>query len=329
MLDKNAPLSTLAAVTKAFVLGAGLGTRLHPLTEQLPKPLIPVFGRPLISYAFEHLASAGVREFVVNTHHLAEEYDRLFPDLRHGEAPITFRHEPVLLETGGGIDNVADLIGGAPFLVYNGDILTDLPLAPLIQTHADSRHLVTLALRTEGAAQHIALDHATGSVTDIRDFLGTGEEGSFQFTGVYACDPAFLAQLRHGEKHSVIPVFLELIKNGRLGGVVIDAGDWWDLGTREAYLDAHRDIAGSPFPRHLGRLAEAWQSSTSIGSEIGEGAKIDSFSSVGGGAVIGEGSELENSVVWPGGQVAPGAQLRRCVVRRGQFAEGKLDGQDV
>jgi mannose-1-phosphate guanylyltransferase/mannose-1-phosphate guanylyltransferase/phosphomannomutase len=318
----------VAPVTKAFVLGAGLGTRLHPLTEQLPKPLIPVFGRPLVEYAFEHLAQAGVTEFVVNTHHLHEEYERLFPDAKHGDAPITFRHEPVLLETGGGIDNVCDLLGGAPFLVYNGDILTDLPLASLIQTHANSRHLVTLALRSEGPAQHIHLD-ADGAVTDIRDMLGTGGEGTHQFTGIYACDPAFLSMLQHGEKHSVIPVFLELIKAGRLGGAIVDEGDWWDLGTREAYLDAHKAIVKSPFPRHLGDLAKSWQSKTSPGAEIGEGAEIDSASSVGSGATVGAGAVLENSIVWPGGTVAPGAHLHRCIVRRDQTAEDELKNTDI
>ena len=129
---------------KAFVLGAGLGTRLKSLTEFLPKPLIPVYQRPLISFAFDHLQRAGVEEFVVNTHHCAEAYTEHFPDSSYNAAPITFRHEPVLLETGGGIDNVADLLGGDTFVVYNGDILTDLPLQEAFDAHATSGNLVTL-----------------------------------------------------------------------------------------------------------------------------------------------------------------------------------------
>ncbi len=316
-------------MNKAFVLGAGLGTRLHPLTEQLPKPLIPVFGAPLIAYAFEHLASAGVGEFVVNTHHLAGAYEKLFPESRHGACPITFRHEPVLLETGGGIDNVADLLAGAPFLVYNGDILTDLPLDELIRTHANSRHLVTLAVRSAGPALHIALGEDGSSVLDIRDLNGSGAPCRYQFTGVYACDPAFLAQLQHGTKHSVIPVFLELIKEGRLGAAVVDSGDWWDLGERGSYLDAHRAIAGSPFPRYLGDGHTAWQRNVSPGAMVADSAEIDASSSVGPGARVGEGAELSNSIVWPGGQVAAGARLRRCIVRAGQRAEGELAGVDL
>src|SRR5260221_425111 len=122
-------------MNKAFVLGAGLGTRLRPLTDQLPKPLIPVFHKPLICYAFDHLLASGVREFIVNTHHLPEKYADAFPDSIYKGTPVTFRHEPVLLETAGGIANIADLVRDESFLVYNGDILTDLPLAPLINEH--------------------------------------------------------------------------------------------------------------------------------------------------------------------------------------------------
>ena len=98
-------------VKKAFVLAAGLGTRLRPLTDTLPKPLIPVGLKPLITFAFDHLiADAGVEEFIVNTHHLAGAYAGAFPDGTYRGRPLHFRHEPVLLETGGGIRNVADLL---------------------------------------------------------------------------------------------------------------------------------------------------------------------------------------------------------------------------
>lgn len=313
----------------AFVLGAGLGTRLKSLTEQLPKPMIPVFGRPLIEFAFEHLAEAGVRRFVVNTHHCAGEYTRHFPDARYRDLPITFRHEPVLLETGGGIDNVADLLAGSPFVVYNGDILTDLPLAPLFETHAASRALVTLALRSTGNAAHVALSADSGRVTDIRDLLGSGDPGSYQFTGIYACQPEFLSHLRHGEKHSVIPVFLDLIKAGQLGGAVLDAGDWWDLGNRETYLDVHRKIVGSPFPRYLKNSATRWNQAISDEAELAEGVKIDAFSTVGRGAKIGSGASLKNCVVWEGGTVQSSALLIRCIVRRGQSASGELTNADI
>ena len=100
--------------------------------RQRPK-IIPIHQKPLITYAFDHLLHSGFTEFIVNTHHRAEAYSDTFPDGNYRGAPITFRHEPDLLETGGGIANISDLVAGDSFMVYNGDILTDLPLEPAIE----------------------------------------------------------------------------------------------------------------------------------------------------------------------------------------------------
>ena len=118
-------------IRKAFLLGAGLGTRLRPLTSTLPKPLIPVFQRPLIENTLDHCLAAGIEEFAINTHHLPGKWGEAFPDGSYRGAPITFFHEPVLLETGGGLKNIESWINGDPLLVYNGDILTSLALSLL------------------------------------------------------------------------------------------------------------------------------------------------------------------------------------------------------
>lgn len=309
-----------ATMKKAFVLGAGLGTRLKLLTEQLPKPLIPVFHRPLITYAFDHLIGAGVKEFIVNTHHLPKCYDTAFPDRSYRDAPLTFCHEPVLLETAGGIANITELVARDSFLVYNGDILTDLPLAPLIEAHRASSHLVTLVLRSAGPAQHIAFDPTRNRVTDIRNKLGTGNVGTHQFTGIYAVHPEFLEHLTPGKIESVIPIFLKLIQEGaRIGGVVIDEGYWWDLGDRDSYLNAHaamfRDTtAATPISPH---------------AVIHPSARLKGLNIISEGATVGSGATLEDCILWPGAHVLNDAHLQRCIVRRGMTASGNLKNTDV
>ena len=147
------------------MLGAGLGTRLRPLTDQLPKPLVPVGLKPLISFAFDHLiADAGADRFIVNTHHLPEMYAAAFTAATYRDRLITLRHEPVLLETGGGIRNIGDLLrGDRSLLVYNGDILTDLPLGSALVAHRGAGRLVTMVLRSGGGPKHVAFDAAAGS----------------------------------------------------------------------------------------------------------------------------------------------------------------------
>lgn len=298
-------------VTKAFLLGAGLGTRLRPLTDVLPKPLIPVFHRPLVHYALDHCLAAGLTEFAINTHHLPEAWARVFPDASYRGAPVTFFHEPVLLETGGGIKNIEEWIAGEPIVVYNADILAQFDLARLVAAHCSSGAEATLALRSAGPALHVAIDGPR--VVDIHSRLGAAP-GTHQFTGVYCIGPELLARLPAGENISVIPAFLELAREGLLGAALHDEGLWLDLGTREAYLDAHR-AAG-------------------LGPALHPDARIDLTAAVEGsvagpGASVGPDAVVLNSVLWPHTKVAAGAQLTNCVVYSSTPAAGAHHNADL
>lgn len=314
-------MPTLSSISQAFVLGAGLGTRLKTLTRHRPKPLIPVAGRPLIAYAFDQLLKAGVRRLVVNTHHCAPVYRRYFPDGQydspHGAASLEFRHEPELLETGGGIKNVEDRFGQAPFLVYNGDILSTMPLEPLIASHLASGNEVTLALRSHGGPLQVAADVAAGQVLDIGHRLGRAP-GEFLFTGVYAISPAFFRRLRL-EKVSVVAAFLQMLKEGTpLGAVVIDEGEWWDLGTREQVLAVHRAL----------REAAPGASWIDPGAKIDPSARLTGATFVGAGAKIGAQVHLHDCVLWEGTHIAPESSLTRCIVTDGQTACGTHADED-
>ena len=305
-------------MTRAFVLGAGLGTRLRPLTHQLPKPLIPVHQRPLIEHAFAHLYGSGVRQFVVNTHHLPEEYDRAFPGGTWQDCPLTFRHEPILLETGGGLANVQDLLAGDdPFFVYNGDVFTDLPLAPAMARHREDGNLVTLVLRSTGPVRNVAMDVSSRRILDLRNALGTNHPDQFQFTGLYIVEPAFFKYLpAPGVIETVVASWLRAIQAGeRLGGVVIDEGQWLDLGDRASYLEAHRLIPCDTRVHPTARIAGS--------------AQIDATSSIGADCVVEEGAVILHSVLWPGSRVKAGARLESCIVLGGHTAGGTHISEDI
>ena len=305
------PESESHLITQAFVLGAGLGTRLKRLTHARPKPLIPVAGKPLITCAFDHLLGVGVERIVVNTHHCAEAYGRAFPGGAYRHAALTFRHEPVLLETGGGIKNVEDCLGGAPFLVYNGDILSTLPLQPALAQHFAAGNEVTLVLRSHGGPLQVALAPGTSRVLDIGHRLGRAP-GTHLFTGIYVVSPAFFHRLRL-EKLSVIPAFLEMIAQGAsLGAVVIDEGDWWDLGTREHYIEVHRTLrAADP--------AACWVHPT---AQVDPTARLTGATCVGAGAKVGPGAHLHDCILWEGTAIASQSTLTRCILTENQSACG-------
>ena len=236
-------------IQTAFILGAGLGTRLRPLTELCPKPLLEIGGRPIITYAMDHLAAAGIGRFIVNTHHRAKAYDRAFPERRWKGIPIVFRHEPVLLETAGGIKNIEDLLAGDDALVvYNGDILTDLPLERLLAAHETSGAEATLALRSAGPLLNVHIDDR-GRVVDMRNLLGNPGVKRCLLAGIYVLEKTFLRRLEAGKIESVVPVFAAMIreKPGSVMGAVIDEGSWTDIGSVEEYERArarHAAAAG-------------------------------------------------------------------------------------
>ena len=165
-------------ITKAFVLGAGLGTRLRPLTETTPKPLIPIFGKPLITFPLDHLLANGISSFVINTHRLKEQFEQVFETGEYAGAPVKLVHEPELLETGGGIKNAEDLLNGGPFITYSGDILCDVRLQPLIEEHFRRGNDVTLGLRNTGLASAVAL--RDGRVIDITNNSGIARNLRFR-----------------------------------------------------------------------------------------------------------------------------------------------------
>jgi NDP-sugar pyrophosphorylase family protein len=331
MLESPAQIPQISTVHQAFIPGAGLGTRLRPLTDHLPKPLVPLFHRSLADWAMDSCARIGVRRFAINTHYLADAWadfgisppaDLPSSAGANGQ-PVTFRlwqghevalfHEPVLLETGGGLKNLVGWIGDSPVLVHNADIFSTLPLEKLAAAHEASGLPVTLALRSLGKAKHIAIDASRTRVIDIRSRLGRAE-GTHVFAGIYCVNPGFLDLLPAGEKVSVIPAFLTLAEQHLLGAVVLDEGEWFDLGDRESYLLAHREL-------HLGPAIHPQ-------AKIAAGARV-ADSVVGPGAEVASGAVVRDSIVWAGNRIAGDAVLDACIVCSGRAVSGCHRDEDL
>jgi MurNAc alpha-1-phosphate uridylyltransferase len=208
---------------RAMILAAGRGERLRPLTDELPKPLVEVGGKPLIEYHLERLAAAGFREVVINQGHLGNLLPLALGDGGRWRIHIHWSDEqPEALETGGGIFKALPLLGGAPFLVINGDLWTDYPFARLRAVKCDWAHLVLVPNPAHNPTGDFALSGAR-----VRE-MG---EPRHTFSGVAVYHPRLFADCRPG-KFSVVPLLRSAMRDHIVTGEVWE-GQWNDVGTLE------------------------------------------------------------------------------------------------
>ena len=305
-------------IKQAFVLGAGLGTRLRPLTDELPKPLIPIFQKPLITFAIDHLAAVGITRFVVNTHKHPKLFENFFHGGDYAAHSITLVHEPVLLETGGGIKNAEQYLGSDSFLTYSGDILTDVSLQPLIEEHLRRGNDVTLALRDTGLASHVALrDHR---VVDIANCHGV--PGNLDFANIAVWNPAIFQRIPPQKKISFIPIVTKWIgEGGKIGGLVMNDGNWFNIGSRTEYLDVHGLIVRDHWKPHYVAI-DHWPQRVAESATVDATAELRGCSVVGEHCRVGAKSILEDTILWPESEIASQTQLQGCIVRSQKKASG-------
>jgi NDP-sugar pyrophosphorylase family protein len=308
----------MTEIRQAFVLAAGLGTRLRPLTDELPKPLIPIFQKPLVTFALDHLASVGIEKFIVNTHRHPELFENFFHGSDYATRSVTLIHEPVLLETGGGIKNAERYLGSDLFLTYSGDILTDVDLQPLIEEHFRRGNDVTLALRGTGLASQVAL--SGHRIVDIANRYGV--TGNLDFANIAVWNSTIFQRIPSQKKISFIPVIADWIgEGGKIGGLVMNDGKWFNIGSRTEYLDVHRTVLRDRWKPHYVTIAN-WPERIAKSAIVDPTAELRGCSVVGEDCRVGAKTILDDTILWPGSEIASQSELHMCIVRSQKKAGG-------
>jgi mannose-1-phosphate guanylyltransferase len=313
-------------ITQGFVLAAGLGTRLRPLTEDLPKPLIPIFQKPLITFALDHLIAAGVQSFVINTHRLPNLFHEFFSENGYHSHSVTLAHEPDLLETGGGIKNVERILRKEPFMVYSGDILTDVALEPLITEHFRANNDVTLGLRRNtGLGAGVVM--RDGRIVEIS--TKSNPQENFDYANISVWNPEIFARIPAKRKISFIPILIDWINlGGRIGGLALDDGKWFNIGSRKEYLDVHRAISNKHWRPAYVKTRE-WAEPIAKSAHVDPTAQVRGCSVVGPDCYVGADAVLEDTILWSGAQIASKSQLHGCIVRSQKRVSGVHRNSDI
>jgi mannose-1-phosphate guanylyltransferase len=308
---------------RAMLLCAGLSTRLGPLGAAVPKPLLPVCDIPIIRYGVALLVGHGIRDIVINLHHLGDLFRQELGDGSALGARIRFIEEPVILGTGGGLKNALPLLdpdgSDEPFLSLNGKLIFDLDIAALLAS-IDPAALGTLVVRRVPNAREWGAVQVTGDgrVTDI---LGDGEH---MFCGVHVTRPSVVRRLPDGEACMIRQGYLPWL---RAGGLVraFEAGDvtFQEHSIPARYLASNLELLAGARLRHPPAASlHGVDDSAHVDPtarlhhplRIGPGAHIGPDAQVGPGAVIGAhaiveaGAAVERAVVWPHTRVSGSVQ---------------------
>ena len=330
---------------RAFVMAAGYGTRLGALGEEIPKPLLPLGGVPLIGFALEKLAALGVGEAAVNLHHGAEKIRSALGDYAHG-VHIHYFHEPEILGTAGGIRNAEAFLceRNEPFFVINADALCGVDLKAVLDHHQEGDFLATLILRRSPEAEEygvLEFDEAGR----LRKFLGAsapgipqGELSQAMFTGLSIMSPEMLSHIPAGVASDIsTQVYPRLMESDARIGAVLSDSYWMDVGTPSRYLQANMDVVSGEFAPDFSWPPKGFLLMEGPVMKWGEGsieppvlmgpdaviqknARAGPFTAMMAGATLGNNAVARESIVFPGGMIDENSILKRCIVGPGAMA---------
>jgi NDP-sugar pyrophosphorylase family protein len=230
---------------RAMILAAGLGTRLHPLTNERPKALVEINGHSLLEITLARLRGAGVTDVIVNVHHFADQITDYLQSKRAWGLQIEISREEILLDTGGGLKKAADFFlrdgSDEPFLLHNVDILSSIDLRRMLQLHSDRHALATLAVQDRATSRYLLFD-ADGRLcgrqsqgNDTPEIVRPAARlQPLAFCGVHVLSPRIFSLLSEDGAFSIIPAYLRLASEGQsLLAFAANEYLWRDLGTVE------------------------------------------------------------------------------------------------
>lgn len=319
-----------------MILAAGVGSRLDPLTRNLPKPLVPIVNRPVMEHIVVLLAKHGFQEIMVNLHYLGDQIESFFGDGRHLGVNIHYSYEDQLWGDAGSVKRVEEFFKEETFIVVGGDDLADIDLTRLVRTHRDKKALATIALSLvdDPSEYGIVLMNEEGRITRFMEkpkgeviFSNTAN------TGVYVFEPEVFELIPRNTFYLFGKQFFpQMLEQRRPLYGHLTASYWKDVGNLEVYQQTHYDaLAGRVainFPMKevrkyvwIGDNVEIDPSAeigypVAIGNDcrIESGAKVLENTIIGNGCAVERGAVVKESILWDGAVVMRDTWLERCVV---------------
>ena len=323
-----------------MILAAGFGTRLKPLTNELPKPLFPVLNRPILEHAINFLSTHGIKEIAINLHHKSEKIIDYFGDGKDFGVNLHFSKEEKILGTAGGIKKLQSFFKNETFLVINSDILADLNLNNVLKFHKEKKSKLTLVVRQDPNAEKYdsiqRIDEGR-----IVHFLGRSIKNSepttkVMFTGIQIMEPEIFSRIPENKFCGTVEdIFPGMIEDELPVYSFLHKGYWIDMGTSETYIQAQMDALDGKIPLKISP-SKNFEGPLVVppvhigkGCEISQDAQVGPYTVLGDGCHIGSGAVVKNSILWAEVTVDQGLTIQNSILGEGGSINKNVDNNSL
>jgi NDP-sugar pyrophosphorylase family protein len=286
---------------KAMIMAAGFGTRLKPLTDNIPKALVPVLNRPVLERNIEYLTRHGIKDIIINAHYHMDQLERFIKGCKIPRVNLSISLEPEILGTGGGLSKCRDFLKDDTFMIINSDILTDIDLDKAIESHKKSGAVVTMVLHDYQQFKQVAVTNNT-----VNKIFRDTAPGRLAFTGIHVLSPTIFDWLPpKGYSDIISQCYIPMIESGISINAHMATGHYWyDIGTIESYIKASRDFLRFN-NQHIVKGENV---------RLDESATIKNWAVIGNNVTIGKDVDIDSSIIMDNAVIKNGTHIKDSIV---------------
>ena len=287
---------------KAMIMAAGFGTRLRPLTDNIPKALVPVLNRPVLERNIEYLSSYGITEIIINAHYHRDLIQNFASSCKIPQVNLTVSFEEEILGTGGGIANCREFLKGDTFLVINSDILTNINLDTVARNHKESGNIATMVMHDCPCFNQIDITPDSR----VKAIHKNTAPGRLAFTGIHVLEPEIFNYLPGEGYYDIISAcYNPMLESGKPVNVFTASSHYWyDIGTIESYTKANMDFLRFKNIQHI----------KGENTRLDPSVTIKNWAVIGNNVTIYKDAVIDSSILWDNVILKAGTKIRDSIV---------------
>lgn len=324
-------------IKKAMVMAAGVGSRLDPLTQKIPKPLVPVLNKPVMDILLQKLKNFGVEKVIANTHYLGEQIQNRYSENSPVDIEFSFIHETELSGTAGGVKKCESFFDDVEdFIVVSADGLHDADIEKVVRSHFESGCIATMAIvgveHEEVCKYGVVVPSKNHTVLEFQEKPSLDEaKSNFINTGIYVFNKRIFDFIPEGQKYDFArDVFPSLLEAGEKINTYRIYSYWSDIGTIDQYIQSNKDALNRKVMTPEPNIMRKYEAVYSVGHncKIDKSIKFVNNVIIGNNCKIGKNVTLDDVILWDNTVVEDNVELKRVVSANNNVFKSSIEGKE-